>query len=179
MKALSSALVGALALLVLAVGTADPVVAAESTESASVAEVPADALSLVAGPEFNCNNCYNTHFTCEEGGLYLTWQYWGPEDARVLQVQGTPDCYDTDKLCHEIIQCSEDTEWDAESEELAKLLEQALDDSDYASAARLVKSNPQIGTFVADRGVVIVRASKCVGGVSAVVSVDETFALEL
>jgi hypothetical protein len=71
MKALSSSLVGALALLVLALGVPHSVGAAESPEAVAAAEVSADAVTLVAGPELFCHNCYNSHFSCTEEVLVI------------------------------------------------------------------------------------------------------------
>jgi len=164
MKSLARIVTAVLALAPLLAGAPSPVEAIGA---------PGGVRAVVDGPEFYCNNCYDESF-CDDG-LLITWQDWGPEDAFVLAIASTPDCYATDKTCDELIKCNSDSEWNPEDSKLAAALEAALDRSDYATAAALVGSHPKIGTFVPERGVVIIRASECVGGVRAVLSVDETF----
>jgi hypothetical protein len=180
MKALSSSLVGALALLVLALGVPHPVGAAESPEAVAAAEVSADAVTLVAGPELFCHNCYNSHFSCteEDEPLLLTWQDWGPEDARVLAVGGFPECVGSgDDLCEDLIagNCSEESEWDEKDAEVAMRLEAAVEAVDYSAAASLLTSHAHVGTYIAEREILVIHASACVGGVAAVLGVDQSF----
>lgn len=174
MKFSTNSVLAALAMMTLLVVAPGSVSAAEAPGSLATPEATVGVRGVVDGSEFYCNNCYDISYC--DSGLLITWQDFGPEDAFVLAIQSAPDCYETDDTCDDLIKCNTDSEWDAEDSKLAAVLEEALDMSDYATAAGIIRSNPNIGTFVAERGVVIVRASECVGGVRAVLSVEESFA---